>query len=113
VIASSEPLDSEVDSDRYASVQGDLLEREFRGYVQESFGPTQVFGDRPGYMRHFRWTPEDGTPITQLQLYFADNGRGFTATATTTTSTFESAEAVLRTVLASLVVGGGSDQAAT
>ncbi|MDT5009906.1 MAG: hypothetical protein QOH57_1523 [Mycobacterium sp.] len=82
VIASSEPLDSGIDTQAYANVQGDLLRREFPGYVEHSFEPFPAFG-RQGWLRVFQWAPPDGVRVTQMQMYFAENGRGYTATATT------------------------------
>lgn len=104
VIASGEPLHESVDTERYAEVQGGLLANEFPEYVEVSFEPAEIFGQRRGYMRHFEWTPENGEPVTQIQLYFADRGRGYTATATVRNTVFLTAEPVLRSVLEALVV---------
>jgi len=104
VIASTEPLDPNIDAQWYAEVQGDLLRREFREYREFHFGPTRVFGGRQGYMRRFEWTPPeaDAVPVTQLQLYYAENGRGYTATATTPTSQIQRFELLLRQILGGL-----------
>jgi hypothetical protein len=104
IIASSEPLDESINTDRYAGVQGDLLRGEFPAYKEASFEPVDLFGGRRGYLRHFEWTPPDGVPVTQIQLYHAEKGRGFTATATTPSTVFPAVESVLRDVLASLVI---------
>jgi hypothetical protein len=85
VIASSEPLDPGITVQHYAEVQGDLLRKEFPGYRQLRYERALVFGGRPGYEREFQWTPPDGVQVTQIQLYYAANGRGYTATATTPT----------------------------
>ncbi len=106
VIASSEPLDPSIDTDRYASVQGDLLRGEFPGYEEKSFDRIEIFGGRSGYMRHFQWTPPDGVPVVQLQLYYAENGRGYTATATTPAEGFPSRELLLRQILLGLRIVG-------
>ncbi len=102
VIASSEPLDRSIDTERYASVQGDLLRKEFPGYREFSFGPTPVFGGHQGFLRHFEWVPPDGVPVTQLQQYFARNGRGYSATATTSSARFVEIETRLRAILGGL-----------
>lgn len=104
VIASTEPLDPNIDAQWYAEVQGDLLRRGFREYREFYFGPTRVFGGRQGYMRRFEWTPPeaDAVPVTQLQLYYAENGRGYTATATTPTSQIQRFELLLRQILGGL-----------
>jgi hypothetical protein len=83
IIASSEPLSPEIDAGQYAEVQGDLLRKEFPGYREHSFEAMRLFGDRDGFMRRFEWEPPDGEPVTQIQVYYAEGGRGFTATATT------------------------------
>ena len=103
VIASSEPLAEEIDTDTYASVQGDLLRTEFPGYDEFSFEETQVFGGRRGYVRRFEWLPPDGVAVTQIQLYFAESGRGYTATATTPSAEFSRYELELRDILDGLL----------
>lgn len=102
VIASTEPLDPTIGSEDYARIQGDLLRTEFPRYVEHAFTPALVFGGRPGFVRRFSWTPPDGVSVTQIQLYHAQGGRGFTATATTPSTQFERHEPALRRILASL-----------
>ena len=58
VIVSSEPLDPTLTSSQYASTQGELLRREFPGYVEHRFDESTVFG-MFGYLRQFEWTPPD------------------------------------------------------
>lgn len=82
VIASSEPVPADLDAEGYASAQGTLLRTEFPGYNELAYEPMRVFGGRQGFVRQFEWTPEDGTAVCQIQLYFAQAGRGYTATAT-------------------------------
>jgi hypothetical protein len=81
VIASREPLDPSIDTERYASVQGELLRKEFPGYREHAFTvvPLSV---GPAYLRLFSWTPPDGVAVVQQQVYFARGGAGYTATAT-------------------------------
>ena len=81
VIVSSEPLDPTLDSEQYATAQGDLLRREFPGYVEHRFDRTAVFG-MDGFLRQFEWTPPDGVRVAQVQAYATRAGRGFTATGT-------------------------------
>jgi hypothetical protein len=88
LIASSEPLDPSIDSERYARVQGELLEREFPGYRQFSFEPTMAFGRRGGFLRRFEWVPPDGLAVMQIQVYYAEAGRGYTATGTSPATEF-------------------------
>lgn len=105
VIASSEPLDPSIDTNQYAQVQGDLLRKEFPGYEEMSFEPRSIFGGRPGWRRWFSWTPPDGLRVTQIQFYFAESGRGYTATATTPSRNFERYEQTLIELLDSLAIG--------
>lgn len=105
VIASSEPLDETVDTRRYAEVQGELLVKEFPGFEEYSFEQAEIFGERSGFMRRFQWVPPDGVPIMQVQLYYAEAGRGYTATATTPTTEFTRYESDLQDVLEGLLVG--------
>jgi hypothetical protein len=106
VIASSEPVEPSMTTEEYASVQGEILDREFEGYEQhgdlEAFAVSGVEGY--AILREFSWTPEVGEPVTQLQLYAVRRGRGFTATATTPTSDVERFRSALYDVLGSLVV---------
>ena len=102
VIASSEPLDPSTDTDQYAGVQGELLENEFPEYVQKSFERIPVFSDRDGYLRTFEWTPPDGRRVAQAQLYYAEPGRGYTCTATTTADNLAAVELVLLQVMRNL-----------
>lgn len=104
VICSSEPLDPSIDAFEYARWQGELLEEEFNGYELIAFKPELVFGGRPGYMREFSWTPEDGRTIRQIQLYYSVSGRGFTATATSPEDDFDDLEATLRHCLLNLKI---------
>lgn len=105
VIASSEPLDMSIDAARYAEIQGELLRFEFPYYRELSFNSALVFGNRRGYMRRFQWTPPDGLQVTQIQLYFAEYGRGYAATATASTIYFERYAEQLEKILGSLRIG--------
>ena len=102
VVASSEPLEPDIDSRGYADVQGDLLEQEFAGYREHSFEAMAVFGGRTGFRRRFSWQPEDSEPVTQVQLYYAEDGRGFTATATAAEGEYDLYELTLLELLGSL-----------
>lgn len=102
VIASCEPLDRSFTAVQYATVQGDLLRREFPGYWEYSLEPAKVFGGRDGLLRRFSWTPPDGVRVEQVQAYYAADGRGWTATATAPATAFGRHEAVLRRIVADL-----------
>jgi len=102
VIASSEPIDESIDTYSYAEMQSQLLRKEFPDFQEMDFGPELILGGRPGYFRVFSWKPPDGVGVTQMQLYYAQSGRGYTATATTPTSEFPRYEEQLRTCLRNL-----------
>ncbi len=105
IIASSEPLDASVNAAHYAEVQGEALRFEFPYYRELSFNSALVFGNRHGYERRFQWAPPDGSPVTQIQIYYVEHGRGYTATATMTPASFERYKKQLEKVLASLRIG--------
>lgn len=92
VIVSCEPLQPEADSRTYAEAQGELLREEFPQYSEQSFAPRTVFGDRAGFVRRFDWHPDDGEAVAQIQLYYAADGRGWTATATASVEDFAECE---------------------
>jgi hypothetical protein len=104
VIASSEPLEPSLDAKAYAEAQGELLRKEFPGYLEVAFEGMTLFGGRSGFLRRFRWTPPDGEPVTQIQLYYAEDGRGYTATATSPTKEFAKYEPQLVDVLEGLTI---------
>jgi hypothetical protein len=107
VIFSSEPLDPNITAQRYADAQGEVLRKEFNGYREDYYEPALIFGGRPGFVRQFQWTPEEGPPVTQIQFYYAANGRGYTATATTPSSEFSDQEPELRRIMAGLSIWAG------
>lgn len=104
LIASSEPLDPSISAQRYAEVQGELLRKEFPGYREFTFEQAQILSGRRGYIRLFEWTPPDGVPVTQVQLYYAENSRGYTATATTPTSEYDRFKSQLHQLLNALMI---------
>ena len=113
VIASTEPLSDDIDAQRYVDAQGELLRTEFPSYREFRIERMLVFGGLDGFMRLFEWTPPDGTPVTQMQIYAVANGRGITATATCPTSFFKEVELLLVSVLDGLsFLGEGHGSAA-
>ena len=104
VILSSEPLDPEITTEQYATVQGDLLEGEFPGYRPLRYEPFALRGEGDGLLRVFEWKPPDGVPVTQAQIYYAARGRGYTSTGTTPSSNFENVRATLFEILRSIAV---------
>jgi predicted GNAT family acetyltransferase len=111
VIFSSEPVGAEQDSGRYAEIQGKALAESFPGYHQIAFEQMPMLGGRDGFMRRFEWQPEDGRRVTQIQLYYVENDRGYTATATSPTAAFQKQSPALVQILESLRIdGAGSNE---
>lgn len=109
IIASSEPLDESVDTERYSEEQGMLLRAEVPNYDELVTCERTMFGGRAGVFRKFRWTPPDSGNVTQIQIYYAEHGRGYTATVTASASMFPAVEAVLLDVLDGLVIRNRDD----
>jgi tetratricopeptide (TPR) repeat protein len=103
VIASTEPLAPEFTTETYAGAQGDLLDREFPQFEQLELSQIQTDDEREFIRRVFRWTPEGGEQVTQIQLYCATRGRGYTATATTPTSEYNAHSFELELILRGLI----------
>lgn len=101
VIASTEPVGAQLTSEEYAGLQGSLLRDEFPGYIEELFGPSDAFGQK-GFVRKFSWDPPSGQPVTQVQIYFALNGRGFLATSTVLKADYPRLEAEVLAILKSV-----------
>ena len=108
VIFSSEPLDPSVDLERYTSGQSDLLRQEFPDYREIALEPMRMMGHRQGYLRRFEWAPPDGVEVTQIQLYYVEDSRGYTATATTPTTNFDKVAPALTGILEQLTLDSGS-----
>jgi hypothetical protein len=102
VIASTEPLEEVVDTERFADARGEVLEQGFPGYREMHAGPVRLLGGRRVFHRIFEWTPEDSEPVTQIQVYHVEGRQAFTATATTPSATFEASQDVLKAILAAL-----------
>lgn len=103
IIASSEPLDPPIDTERYAEAQGELLSKDFPGYIEHDAGWQTLDNGEQVIRRRFSWEPPDGVRVTQIQMYAAAGGTGYTATATTPTSELDRYQLVMATVLQGLV----------
>jgi hypothetical protein len=105
MIVSSEPLDPILTTDHYAQIQADLLRREFPGFREHEVGRVVLGSGHEAVWRAFSWVPPDGVSVTQLQVYVADRGRGYTATGTTPTNNWNQVEAVFHRMVSSLSFG--------
>jgi uncharacterized protein YjbI with pentapeptide repeats len=85
------PKWSGVDAHRYGELETGKELKTFPGYHQLAPKATNVFGV-PGFRRLYEWDPKDGEPVTQIQQYYTEKDRGYTATATTTSDNFEKYE---------------------
>ena len=104
VIVSSESLDAPMTTQAFAEAVEEIV-AEFPEYQELEFTEAEVFGEHMGYVRHFEWTPEGTERVTQIQLYYTENDRAYTATAATTTANFEELESQLRQILGKLHIG--------
>lgn len=107
IIFSSEPVSREMDSESYATTQGDLLRKEFPGYHELEFQDFDLVGVGSGFKRMFSWVPPDGVPVTQVQIYAVRDGRGYTATATAPSDQFYTIDQILLHALRNLSVRTG------
>lgn len=112
IIFSSEPLSDDIDTNTYADIQGSLLRDEFPEYDQFAREGTRLSGHDAVY-RRFQWTPPDGVPVTQIQVYLAHGGRGYTATATTPSASFPDFDMVFGEILERLSIADFGPTVAT
>ncbi|MDQ0616773.1 Hsp70 family protein [Arthrobacter globiformis] len=111
VIISTEELSEDMDTQTYADAQGPLLENELPGYEELAMEPYVVSGVvGHGWLREFIWTPPDSGPVQQTQIYVVLFRRGFTATATSPVSEYESHRADLSAILGSIRVHGDATE---
>jgi len=106
VIASGEPLGSDMDLDAYAEAQGRLLKEFFPGYTEHELRSAKMFGGRDVLLRRFEWTAPPDVRVAQIQVYFVEAGRGFTATATVEEKRLEDFQSSLTEILAGLELTG-------
>jgi hypothetical protein len=116
IIVSCEPLSSAIDLATYAGIQGDLLRREFPGYVEHGIREI-VTPQGPVPLRMFDWRPPDGVPVRQHQMYFVEDDLfapdadgaprrlGFTATGTAPVTAAERHQDTWFDVLVGTVLG--------
>ena len=99
LIVSREPLDPQITSQEYAKTQKELLRKEFPDYREHAFAKTELQGGKKAYLHRFQWKPPNSEDVTQIQVYYSNNGVGITATATCRTLDFEHYENEIRQVL--------------
>lgn len=104
VIASSEPVGPEIDTSRYSEVQGESLKEEFPGYREFAMEPLILIGDREARLRRFEWNPPDSEEISQMQVYYVEEGRGYTVTATATSVDFPRYDLQLAELIGGLTI---------
>lgn len=99
VVAAVEFIAPGTTLERYAQEYGEILSRELPGFAELDLSETTLASGAPGLMRRFRWTPEAGEPVTQLQLYALEGGKGVVATATAPADSFAELEPMLHELL--------------
>lgn len=103
MIASSEPLDPTIDTEQYALTQLTLLRREFPKFEEHASGRLDLDGIIAVW-RQFSWSPPDGVPVTQVQLYATTIGRGYTATGTSPTASWDRFEEIFHDTFRSMII---------
>jgi hypothetical protein len=98
VFASADFVTPETTLESYAREHGEVMSRELREFAELDLAETTL-GVTPALLRRFRWTPEAGDTLTQLQLYAVEGGRAILATATAPADAFEGLEPVLLELL--------------
>lgn len=109
VIASSEPVSPDIAPAEYAEAQGRLLREEFPSYRELRFESATIFGGKSGFRRRFTWLPPDSVEVYQIQLYYVEEARGYTATATTPAARRPVIEPELSSILNGLRLGPRTD----
>lgn len=105
MIFSSEPVEEEMDTQALTELNGQLLLEEFPEFEELSLEPLYLPDERLAYVRDFTWNPPDGAPVRQSQLYYVEEERGYTATATTSIELFPRFEKVFQQIFGGLVFG--------
>ncbi len=108
-IAATEPLALHFDSDEYAANQLGLARREFPGFYEIAGGWLTLNSGHRAVWRTFSWKPTDGLPVTQLQMYVAHDGTGYTATGTAPTHLWPRYEAPFNELMHTIKVGEPAD----
>ena len=80
----------------------EILSHGLAGFVDVDLTQITLASGTPGLLRRFRWTPEEGGPVTQLQLYAVEEGRGLVATAAAPADSFAGLEPMLHELLRGL-----------
>jgi hypothetical protein len=93
----------ENDALRLAKETEKRMLRRFNAYRQLSLESAQAFGNEQGYVRRFQWrNKEIAEDIILIQVYYVENGYGFTATAGARASNFEKLKPQLQQILDNL-----------
>src|SRR3712207_403018 len=88
VSASAEFLPPETTAEDYAAQYEEQLRSALPAYEQLGVETVPLPRGR-AVVRKFRWTPPDGDPVTELQMYTVHDGRGIVSTAGAPATAFE------------------------
>lgn len=97
-----ESLAPGIGSQEYATQVALLFPGRFDEYRVLAFAPLEIAGGRTAYLRRFEHRADIG-PVTQIQLTYADGGKGFLLTGTTRSADFAQQEARIRRALKPVV----------
>jgi hypothetical protein len=105
IMVSTEAVAPETTTEEYAEAAGQQFRQaELADFREGEIESTQLADGTPALMRRLEWTPEEGEPVTQIQLYSAGGGRAVTATGTTLSASFRQFELELEQLLLTLAV---------
>ena len=105
IILSSEALDPSMDLEQYATQYLEALESEFRQFRQIGADLNiELRGVGPAIRRTFAWSPEGRDPVTQVQQYSVGPSRGYTSTASCSSSDFNELQSLFTAGLDSISV---------
>ena len=102
VVATVDFVPPDTTPELLAQEYSEIMSRGLPGFVDVDLASITLASGAPGLLRRFRWTPEEGGPVTQLQLYAVEEGRGVVATAAAPADSFSELEPMLHELLRSL-----------
>lgn len=105
VIVRSEPVNSDVDTSSYAESQRQAISKNFYRYEEFTYENMSLNGRYDGFVQVFEWTPDNGERVRQMQFYYVNNSRGYTATATARKQDYEEQEMELVAIINTLSFG--------